>query len=163
WLTAIASAGFEKLGAVWHGLDAELRALFVQRAAVVYDLSIGEEIPEDEERPLYRTPDGFVAIALCGDDEAQRHVHELLDELYRADADLARHTIMAARSEPSAELEEMAYRWRKGRMADLGYVDFFEAPPPPHPPPPPPAHVGEGSHERFVDVPGEAPRALPVA
>jgi hypothetical protein len=34
---------------------------------------------------------------------------------------------MAARSEPVAELEEQSYRWRSGRMADLGYVDFYEA------------------------------------
>jgi hypothetical protein len=163
WLAAIASAGFEKLGAVWAGLDPELRALWVQRNAVVYDLSIGEEIPEDEERPLYQTPDSFFAIALAGDDDAQRLTHELLDELYRADADLARHTIMAARSEPGGELEEMSYRWRKGRMADQGYVDFFEALDIFQPLEPDKVHVGEGTHERFTIVDGEGTRALPLA
>src|SRR5215510_10325803 len=161
WLAAIASAGFEKLAAVWGGLDPELRALWVQRNAVVYDLSIGEEIPDDEERPLYQTPDGFFAIALTGDDDTQRLTHEILDELYRADADLARHTIMAARSEPGTELEEMSYRWRKGRMADQGFVDFFEALDIFQPLEPDKIHVGEGTHERFVIEDGA--RALPVA
>src|SRR5262245_4325292 len=31
WLQSIMDAGFEKVGAVWAGLDAELRALFLQR------------------------------------------------------------------------------------------------------------------------------------
>ena len=26
-----------------------------------------------------------------------------------------------------AELEEQSYRWRAGRLADLGYVDFYDA------------------------------------
>ncbi len=34
---------------------------------------------------------------------------------------------MSARSEPAAELEETSYRWRAGRMADLGYIDYYEA------------------------------------
>ncbi|RMH40500.1 MAG: hypothetical protein D6689_13715 [Deltaproteobacteria bacterium] len=56
-----------------------------------------------------------------------RLVLRLIDDLYRADMALARHTLMAARSELPAELEEMSYRWRSGRMADLGYVDFYDA------------------------------------
>jgi hypothetical protein len=161
WLAGVASAGFEKLGAVWAGLDPELRALWVARNAQIYDLSIGEEIPEDEERPLYQTPDSFFAIALDGEDDAQRLTHEILDELYRADQDLARHTIMAARSEPATELEEMSYRWRKGRMADQGYVDFFEALDIFQPLEPDKVHIGEGTHERHaID---EGVRSLPVA
>ncbi|HTJ46526.1 MAG TPA: DUF6178 family protein, partial [Kofleriaceae bacterium] len=161
WLSAVAGAGFEKLGATWERLDPELRALWVQRNTFVYDLSIGEEIPEDEERPLYPTVDGFFMLALLGDDDTQRITHEIIDDLYRADADLARHTIMAARSEPSAELEEMSYRWRKGRMADLGYVDFFEALDIFQPLEPDKVQIGEGTHERFVIEDGA--RSLPVA
>ena len=35
--------------------------------------------------------------------------------------------IMSAKWELASDLEEHAYRWRQGRMADLGYVDFYEA------------------------------------
>ena len=34
---------------------------------------------------------------------------------------------MGARAESDAELEEMAYRWRQARMADLGFADYYEA------------------------------------
>src|SRR5690606_199877 len=81
-----------------------------------------------EERPVFATPDSFFAVVLASEDETEvRLVHQIIDHLYRGDAELARTTLMAARSALDSELEELAYRWRAGRMADLGYVDFYEA------------------------------------
>src|SRR5262245_2688104 len=84
----------------------------------------------------------------------------LVEDLYRADPDLARHTIMAARSEPPAELEEQAYRWRSGRLADHGYVDFYDALDLFRPLAPDQVQIGEGSHDRVV---GDEPARLPLA
>jgi hypothetical protein len=83
----------------------------------------------------------------------------LVEDLYRADPDLARHTIMAARSEPPSELEEMSYRWRSGRLADMGYVDFYDALDLFRPLTPDQVHIGEGTQDRPLDE--EAAR-LPV-
>lgn len=134
WLTALLEVGFEKVGEVWAGLDAEVRALLVARFSRVYDVSLGEHpdepLPGEEpaaDGPLYGTPDGFFVLRLLGDDETQRLLPRLIEDLYRADPALARHTVQAARAEPMAELEEMSYRWRSGRMADQGYVDFHDA------------------------------------
>jgi hypothetical protein len=128
WLGALADVSPEKLAEAIGGLDPELAALVVARHAIVYDLSLGEPPPEEEERPIYTTPDGFFSLVLTGErDEEQRIVHQVVDYLYRADAVLARHLLMSARSELESELEESSYRWRAGRMADLGYVDFYEA------------------------------------
>jgi hypothetical protein len=52
---------------------------------------------------------------------------------------------MSARSEPPAELEENSYRWRSGRLADLGYVDFYDALDLFRPLEPAQVHIGEGS------------------
>ncbi|MBL9015660.1 MAG: hypothetical protein JNL83_15865 [Myxococcales bacterium] len=127
WLASLIETGFEKVGQVWSGLDAELRALILQRQVRIWDVSLGEEPEEDNENPIMATPDRFFMLELQGDDDTQRLIQQLVEDLYRADADLARHTIMAARSEPPAELEEQSYRWRSSRLADLGYVDFYEA------------------------------------
>lgn len=136
WLTALLEVGFEKVGEVWAGLDAEVRALLIARFARVHDVTLGEHPDEDrpggepepaEDGPLYGTPDGFFVLRLLGDDETQRLLPRLIEDLYRADPALARHSIQAARAEPAAELEEMSYRWRSGRMADQGYVDFYDA------------------------------------
>jgi hypothetical protein len=86
-------------------------------------------------------------LELLGDDASQRLVMRMVDDLYRADADLARHTIMSARSEPPAELEENSYRWRSGRLADLGYVDFYDALDLFRPLEPAQVHIGEGSQD----------------
>jgi hypothetical protein len=82
----------------------------------------------------------------------------LIDDLYRADGVLARHAIMSARSEPPAELEETSYRWRSGRLADLGYVDFYDALDLFRPLEPAQVQIGEGSQDHIT---GEDTR-LPV-
>lgn len=150
WLASLIETGFEKVGEVWANLDAELRALILQRVVKVYDTTLGEDIEEDNDHPIMPTPDRFFMLQLNGDEDTQRLVQQLVEDLYRADPDLARHTIMAARSEPPAELEENSYRWRSGRLADLGYVDFYDALDLFRPLDADKVAIGEGSQERHV-------------
>jgi len=157
WLVALAEAGFEKLGQVWGRLDVELRALIMKRAVEIYDVSLEEAPPEDSEEPIYSTPDRYFLLELKGDEDTQRLVQRVVEDLYRADAELARHTIMAARSETMAELEEMSYRWRSGRLADLGYVDFYEALDLFRPLTADQVQIGEGSADRSVEEPSHLP------
>jgi Family of unknown function (DUF6178) len=159
WLSAVMDAGFEKFGEVWGQLDAELRALILQRQVKIYDVNLGEEPPEENEGQVIATVDTFFMLELLGDDDSQRLVMRLIDDLYRADGDLARHTIMSARSELPAELEEQSYRWRSGRLADMGYVDFYDALDLFRPLEPSQVQIGEGSHDHII---GEDTR-LPVA
>lgn len=136
WFAAILELGFEKLGQVWAGLDPEWRVLFIQSNIIVYDLYGGEDpdhdstyldVPDDDAPPVWMTPDGAFAVRLLGSHDEARLSMQILDDLYRADMGLARHTLLSARSEPTASLEETSYRWRNGRLADLGYVDFYDA------------------------------------
>jgi Family of unknown function (DUF6178) len=152
WLEALIDAGFEKVGEVWRELDAELRALIVQRQVKVHDVTLGEGPDEniDDDVPIFTTPDGFFQLELTGDDASQRVVMRLIEDLYRADGALARHTIMSARSEPPAELEENSYRWRSGRLADLGYVDFYDALDLFRPLDAAQVQIGEGSEDQVV-------------
>lgn len=128
WLATLQENGFEFLGRVWSGIDPELAALTLASLTQIYDKSLGEEVPDEEERDYFETPDTFFQIVLITDDAVQdKLVHSIVEDLYRSDMQMARHALMSARSEPKAELEEMSYRWRSGRMADLGYVEFYEA------------------------------------
>ncbi len=159
WLAALIEAGFEKVGQVWGSLDAELRTLILQRNVIVYDTTQNEGPEEDNDEPIFPTPDRFFLLELKGDDHTQKLIMSLVEDLYRADPDLARHTIMAARSEPPPELEEMSYRWRSGRLADLGYVDFYEALDLFRPLTPDQVHIGEGSQDKPLE---EGETRLPV-
>ncbi|HKE15636.1 MAG TPA: DUF6178 family protein [Kofleriaceae bacterium] len=157
WLLALAEAGFEKLAQVWEQIDPELRALILARTTRIYDRSLEEEPDEDEERPMFTSPDSFFTVVITAEREDEiRLVHQIIDDLFRADMQLARHTLMAARSELTAELEEMSYRWRAARMADLGYVDFYEALEVFRPIDPETIQIGEQTADRTVasDEPG---------
>ncbi len=158
WLEALVDAGFERLGQVWAGLDSELRALILARTTRIYDHSLDEAADEDEERPMFTTPDTFFTVVITAERENEiRLVHQMIDDLYRADGVLARHTLLAARSEIVSELEEMSYRWRSGRMADLGYVEFHEALEVFRPIDPESIRIGEASRdERPAGEAGEA-------
>lgn len=142
WLEAIAAAPIEKIGSWMAGLDSELFGLIVRKSAHIYDLT--QEAPPDEPvGTFFPTPDGFFlldvtgleggrsASAESGEDEeasdAARVAIRLVDACYRADRDFARRMLIGARSELDSELEEAAHRWRQGRMADLGFADYYEA------------------------------------
>ena len=152
WLVTLLNAGFEKVGAVFARLDTELRALIMQRAVKIYDVSLEEEPAEDNEGAIMATPDRFFMLELLGDEETQALTQRIVEDLYRADFIMARHIIMAARSEPPAELEEMSYRWRSARLADLGYVDFYDALDLFRPLDADKVAIGEGSQDRIVDA-----------
>jgi hypothetical protein len=150
WIGALIEAGFEKVGEVWAQLDPEFRALVIQRQTVIWDTTLEEGPEEDNDEPIMTTPDRFFMLQLTGDDDSQRQLQQLIEDLYRSDPDLARHTIMAARSEPAADLEEQSYRWRSGRLADSGYVDFYDALELFRPLTPDQVSIGENSQDRVV-------------
>jgi len=150
WLASLMETGFEKVTEVWAELDAEFRALVLQKQTVIWDTTQNEGPADDNDEPIMTTPDGFFMLQLNGDDDTSRMIQHLVEDLYRGDADLARHTIMAARSEPEADLQEQSYRWRSGRLADLGYVDFYEALELFRPLLPEQVAIGEASQEQLV-------------
>jgi hypothetical protein len=126
WLAAIAQAPFETVGAWARGMDVELLALLLRQRALVHELSEEQEAP-DTENPLFTTPDRLFALELLGDETTQRITQHLVEDLYRADQNLMRRLLVSLKGEMDSELEETAFRWRTGRMADLGFVDFYEA------------------------------------
>jgi Family of unknown function (DUF6178) len=126
WLEALVDIGPEKLAAVIEALDGEVVALWLQRHAHVYDLTL-DEVPEEPEGQFYPTPDRFFLLDVLGEGEQQKALQRTIDWIYRADLDLARRVMMSARWELTADLEEHSYRWRTGRMADLGYAEYYDA------------------------------------
>jgi len=144
WIEALAEAPYETIGEWVAGIDVELFALLVRQHARIYDLSI-EEPPDEAAGTLYPTPDNLFVLDVTGaptaivgepgpdDDEdtgegtSTRAFIRLIDNLYRADQTLARRLLVGTRSELDSELEELAYRWRQGRMEDLGFSSYYDA------------------------------------
>ncbi|MDB4965049.1 MAG: hypothetical protein JWN44_738 [Myxococcales bacterium] len=126
WIEVLAEAGYEKLGAVIEALDPETVALWLKRQAVVYDLTM-EQPPDEPEGQYFPTPDRFFLLDILPGGEEGKALERILDWIYRYDLTLGRAIVMSAKWELESGLEENSWRWRQGRMADLGYVDFYEA------------------------------------
>jgi hypothetical protein len=126
WLAALVEAPPEVLGKWAQGLDVELLALLLRKRARIYDVSL-EDAPENPEGVLWDSPDRLFTLEFIGEPEQVRVTQHLVDSLYRYSPVMMRRLLVGMRAEDDAELEETAYRWRSGRMADLGFVDFYEA------------------------------------
>lgn len=126
WLALLAEASPRTVGEWAQGLDIELLALLIRQRTRIYDLST-EEVPDETEGSIWNTPDRLFAVELLGDEDETRVTQRLLDHLYRFSPTLMRRWLVGMRAETDTELEETAYRWRAGRMADLGFVDFYDA------------------------------------
>jgi hypothetical protein len=126
WLGVLVQAPQPALIAWLHGMDIELVALILRRRARIYDLSL-EELPDEPEGAFLNTPDGLFTLDLLGEETQMAETAQLIDALYREDKDFARRLLVGTRSEIDTELEHLAHRWRAGRMADLGFSDFYEA------------------------------------
>src|SRR5262249_33007568 len=119
WLQILAELGPDKIGRSVEALDPELIALYIKRILRVYDLSLGEEPPNEPEGHYYPTPDRFFLLDILPDGETGKAVERVIDWLYRYDLELARRVVMSAKWELDSDLEEWSYRFRTGRMADL--------------------------------------------
>jgi hypothetical protein len=126
WLAALVEAPPEALGQWAQGIDVELLALLVRQRARIYDLSV-EEAPDNSEGVLWDSPDRLFTIDMLGEPDQARVTQHLIDSLYRYSPNMMRKLLVGVRAESDAEMEEAALRWRAGRMADLGFIDYFEA------------------------------------
>ncbi len=126
WLAAIVDAPSEAVAAWAKGIDVELLALLLRQRARVYDLTL-EEPPDEPEGAFYNTPDSFFTLDLLGNEDSRYVTYRLLDALYSQDYIYSRKILVGTRGELDVELEEQAYRWRSGRMADLGFTEYYEA------------------------------------
>jgi len=122
WLAALVEAPPETLGKWAQGIDVELLALLLRKRTRIYDLSL-EDAPDNPEGTLWDSPDRLFTLEFTGEPDQVRVAQHLADSLYRYSPDMMRRLLVGMRSDDDAELEETAYRWRSGRMADLGFVD----------------------------------------
>ncbi|GIW45222.1 MAG: hypothetical protein KatS3mg077_2504 [Candidatus Binatia bacterium] len=112
-----------------EGLDLELLALWLRQSCRIYDRTLEEEPDEHSNLPRYSTPDTFFVIEFLPDADPTTAVllERLIERLYDVDQGFARRWLMEAKWGLDTELEETAYRWRRGRLEDLGFVEYFEA------------------------------------
>ncbi len=139
WLGAFLSDGPEALAHAFGLLDHELQVLLLAHLVEVYDIR-SDEVPEyAEDVPRRSTPDGFFVVFARPVGNCEVEPFALLSALYNHDMQDAGRLVTAAKWELVSTLEEEAFRFREGRLQDLGFIAPDEAaalfaPPPAQPP-----------------------------
>ena len=132
WLRAARAAASEsdREAARWKRklgeLDPEILSMVLAATLRLHDL---EEDPDPEIHGdrFMRTPEGKYVIEFSVDGTEYLAARGLIDDLYAEDPFVATRMVAAVRSELPSELQESALRWRRGRLADLGFPDLEEA------------------------------------
>lgn len=75
---------------------------------------------------VWETPDGFFVIGVP-DDDAGLSVLRVLSRVYEDDLGLGRRLVMSILEALPSEIEETLLRFRSGRLADLGFVEWKDA------------------------------------
>lgn len=128
WLRALDhELGTAQVVRALDGLDIEFLALAYLRQARIHDRTLEEEPDENSTLPRYDTPDTFFIVEFDTDSDTAALLERLLDRIYAIDRTFAHRLILEARHGLPTEMEESSYRWRTARMADLGFIEYYEA------------------------------------
>ena len=127
WLEAMVDAPSAAVAAWARGLDVELLALLLRQRARIYDLTL-EEPPDEPEGMFWPHPRPSLRARPAGRrGSAAGDRCSCSRRCTATDHDWSRRMLVGTRGDLDVELEEHAYRWRSGRMADLGFADYYEA------------------------------------
>lgn len=109
-------------------IDSELLALLLGLELIVHELSEDDPDPEVQNPgATFRTPEGHYLIEFKGGDSSYAEVKALLDDLYSQDVLGTTRMLESLRWDLPTELEEIARRWRTGRLRDHGIPELGEA------------------------------------
>lgn len=125
WLELLMDCGEEKTVEILRALDQELLVTFFQRYLQVFkpDAPI-EEVELDRDDLFTLDRHYYIRIRFR---QAEEVLERLLDILFRLDQPLYRDLLEGTLWELRGEVEELARRWRQGRLADKGFPEWEDA------------------------------------
>ena len=127
WLDALLQSGDETFVQTLYALDPEMLSVVLHRIMHVHAApTIEEDLdpgPYDEvlANELYRV------TFTDPDSPANEQVAEVLRRLLLAERDLYYSLMQDVMGTQESEMEELAYRWKTGRLQDEGIPDYYEA------------------------------------
>ncbi|MEM6296909.1 MAG: DUF6178 family protein [Myxococcota bacterium] len=115
-----------------YEMDPEMWTLALLHGTEVIDLD-----PEDDQSRQFAheelsslrtwdTPDGYFVVG-TPDDEFGQMALATIEMVYQDDLDEGRKLLLSVQSAMATQIEEELLRWRRGRLADLGFVAWEEA------------------------------------
>ena len=126
WMQALMRAGPEILTKRMLDLDDALLMHILRTHVDAYVVEDIDDFEPPNELHVF-TPDNQTCLVFKSDQENSLPIRIFLDTLMRFDVAHCLNILAHLNSALLSNLEEQAYRWRAGRVADLGYVDYYEA------------------------------------
>lgn len=125
WIELLLDCEEEKAIEAFRNLDQELLVTFLQRYLKVYkpDSPI-EEVELDRDDIFTLDHHYYVRVKFK---QAEEVLERFLDLLFRWDQALYRDLLEGVIWEVPGEVEELARRWRQGRLSDKGFPEWEEA------------------------------------
>jgi hypothetical protein len=126
WIEAMSEAGRRHAAEALMELDIEMVTLLMRRYLKVYRL---DEVQAALDVPSNRVVqfDEHYAVEFIRYDNILPFLQEILEEMFERDYDYFSSLLDEVYWGVDAELEEQAYQYRRARLNDRGFPDFFEA------------------------------------
>jgi len=126
WIDHLLAAGEEFLVEQLYHLDFELLLLICRKELFVGG-GVGDLITENETRAEWdHTFDDMFFISFR-DEKQGPLMGRFLESIYRHDHDLYLRLMQGTKNEIDSEQEDLCYRFRSGRLADLGFPEWEHA------------------------------------
>ncbi len=135
WLQFLEANELNAAEKVLSALDPELLVFYYKKMFRIEHLegddakAIREKEEEEETGDYIKTPDGFYVVHIPFDAEDHRSTiaHLSLNLFQQYGYEFTHRLFEAIRYSLPSDLEERAYQFHKGRMEDLGFIDYYEA------------------------------------
>jgi hypothetical protein len=126
WIEAMSDAGRRRAAEALMELDIEMVTLLMRRYLKVHrldDANTALDVPSNRVLQF----DEYYAVEFIRYDNILPFIQEILEEMFERDYDYFSSLLDEVYWGVDAELEEQAYQYRRARLNDRGFPDFFEA------------------------------------
>ena len=126
WLQGLMRAGPEVLTRRLLDLDDALLTYLVRHHVDAFMVEDPDDFEPPSEMHVF-TPDRQTCLVFKTDQDQSLPIRIFLDTLMKFDAAHCLNLLAHLNATLTSNLEEQSYRWRSGRLADRGYIDYYEA------------------------------------
>ncbi len=126
WIEAMADGGRRKLADALMGLDMEMMSILLRGYIKVHRIEDAASSPDATANRFAQYDENYL-IEFIRHDAISQHISDFIEEAFERDYNYFAGLMEEIYWGVEAELEEEAYQFRRARLNDRGFPDFFDA------------------------------------